>query len=398
MAAQRSQSRKIKSRTQKKTSQHSKGSAGGGHAKKIGYAVVGLGHIAQVAILPGFKNARKNSELVALVAEDPIKLKKLAKKYKVNHVYSPEEFEECLENEQVDAVYIATPNTAHQVYAESAMRKGVHVLCEKPLAADQESCEALIKAAAENPVHSMVAYRLHFDPANLKAVQIAQSGKLGDLRFLTSTFSYNIQDRDNIRLKLDQAGGPLHDIGIYCINAARYLFRAEPYEVFAFASTNPNDERFSEVDEMISVIMKFPEHRIAQFICSFGAAAISRFDLVGTKGSLAMDSAYEYVEPMELTVTINEKKQKHRFGKHDQFGAEISYFSDCILKNRAPEPSFLEGLADIVVIEAILESLQSRAPVEVRSIRKDQRPTEEQAIRMPPISKPTEIRSTGPTG
>lgn len=366
--------------------------------KKIRYAVVGLGHIAQVAVLPGFKNAKSNSELVALVSGDPLKLKKLSRQYKVASTYSYEQYDELLQSGKIDAVYIATPNTDHQIFVEKAAESGIHVLCEKPLAGDQEACRAMIRKAQQTRICAMTAYRLHFDPANLKAIQIGQSGKLGDLKFFNSIFSYNIQDPHNIRLQLDKAGGPLHDIGIYCINAARYLFQSEPTEVFAFAAKNPDDQRFSEVEEMLSVTLKFPQNRLAQFTCSFGAAVTSRFDLVGTKGSVTLDSAYEYAAGQEMTITIDEKKKKIKFKKHDQFGAEIAYFSNCVLKHQPPEPSFTEGLADVLIIEAILESLQRQKPIPVQPVQKETRPTPAQKIRKPAVPKPNVVHVSSPSG
>lgn len=367
-------------------------------SKKVRYAVVGLGHIAQVAVLPGFKNAKSNSELTALVSGDPVKLKKLSKQYKVKATYSYSNYDELLESGEIDAVYIATPNTDHLPYAIRAAEKGIHVLCEKPLAGDQESCQQMIRKVQQSGVSAMTAYRLHFDPANLKAIEVAQSKKLGDLKFFNSMFSYNIKDAKNIRLQLDKAGGPLHDIGIYCINASRYLFQDEPTEVFAYAAKDPNDRRFEEVEEMMTVLMKFPHNRLAQFVCSFGSAPTSRFDIVGSKGSVTLDSAYEYAVGQEMTIVIDEKKKKIKFKKHDQFGAELTYFSDCVLKNKKPEPSFTEGLADVLVIEAILESLQRQIPVAVQSLKKESRPTAAQKIRKPAVRKPEMVHVTSPSG
>jgi len=366
--------------------------------RKIRYAVVGLGHIAQAAVLPAFRNAKSNSELVALVSGNEKKLRQLSRRYKVKMTATYDRYEELLESGAIDAVYIATPNTDHRWFAERAAEKGVHVLCEKPLAGDQESCHSMIRKARENKVQAMVAYRLHFDPANLKAVEVAQSKKLGELRFFSSIFSFSIQDEDNIRLKVDKAGGPLHDIGVYCINAARYLFRDEPTEVFAFAATNPHDGRFKEVDEMLSVLMKFPRNRLAQFTCGFGATPTARYELVGTRGALSLDSAYEYTSPMEMTITVKEKSRRLKFKKTDQFGPEISYFSDCILKGRAPEPSFVEGLADVAIVEAILESLQRRTPVRVARVQKEIRPTPSQKMRRPPVQKPPVLHAASPSG
>src|SRR5919109_4884539 len=138
---------------------------------KIRYAVVGLGHIAQVAVLPAFAHAG-NSELTALVSDDPEKLEKLGRKYRVKNRYSYAEYDECLAGGEVDAVYIALPNHLHREYSERAARAGVHILCEKPMAVTEEDCLSMIRVAEENQVKLMIAYRLHFEEANLKAIDL----------------------------------------------------------------------------------------------------------------------------------------------------------------------------------------------------------------------------------
>ena len=200
-------------------------------SSKIRYAVVGLGHIAQVAVLPAFKNS-KNSELVAIVSGESEKLKKLGKKYRLDHVYSYQDYDRALS--EVDAVYIAVPNHLHREYAVRAANAGVHVLCEKPMAVTEEECKAMIDAAEQNQVKLMIAYRLHFEAGNLEAIRLAESGKLGDLRIFTSEFAQQVTE-DNVRVTeaTERGGGPVYDMGVYCINAARYLFRAEPTEIFA---------------------------------------------------------------------------------------------------------------------------------------------------------------------
>ena len=127
--------------------------------KTVRYGVVGLGHLAQVAVLPAFARA-PNSELFAIVSGDAAKLKKLAEKYKIEHAYSYDEYDRALA--VVDAVYLVLPNHLHREYAVRAAQAGVHVLCEKPMAVTEEECEAMIDAASANHVKLMVAYRLHF--------------------------------------------------------------------------------------------------------------------------------------------------------------------------------------------------------------------------------------------
>ena len=200
-----------------------------GEGGKVRYGVAGLGWFAQVAILPAFRHASRNSRLTALFSDDPVKLEKLGKKYGAPHLHSYDEFDEALRAGIVDAVYIALPNDLHREYTERAARAGVHVLCEKPMAVTSRDCRAMIHAAERARVKLMIAYRLHFDRGNLEAVEIVNSGKLGEPRIYNSVFANRVEDEKNIRLNpLSQGGGTLYDIGIYCLNAARYLFRSEP--------------------------------------------------------------------------------------------------------------------------------------------------------------------------
>jgi len=363
--------------------------------RKIRYAVVGLGHIAQVAVLPAFRNAH-NSKLVNIVSGEPEKLAKLGKRYHLEYVYSYEDYDKALS--QVDAVYLTLPNHLHREYAVRAAQAKVHILCEKPMAPTEEDCQAMIDAAEQNGVRLMIAYRLHFEAANLEAVRLAEGGKLGKLRFFTSEFAQNV-DIDNVRVTETTArgGGPLYDMGVYCINASRYLFGAEPIAVLGSTLDN-GEERFEKVEEMASAIMRFPDGRIATFTCSFGAADVSRYTLIGTKGFLTADPAYDYSMALKHRLTIEEKTKSTTFPKRDQFAAELIYFSDCILKNREPEPSGLEGLADVRIVEAIYQSARTGTGVQLPTLPPKRRPTVNQEIHRPSHLKPKTVKAKSPSG
>src|SRR5918999_2939864 len=338
------------------------------------YAVVGLGHIAQVAVLPAFAHA-ENSVLTALVSDDPEKLDKLGRKYKVKAQYSYDQYDECLQSGLVDAVYIALPNHLHREYGERAANAGVHVLCEKPMAVTEEDCLAMISAAEAKQVKLMVAYRLHFEEANLKAIDLVQSGKLGEPRLFDSVFTMTVKEGD-IRLNpREQGGGTLYDIGIYCINAVRNLFGAEPMEVVAFSANNGNP-RFLHCEETTSAILRFPgRERLASFTCSFGAADVSSYRVVGTKGDLVMDPAYEYAGELKQRITVNGRSRERTFAKRDQFAPELIHFSECILTGAEPEPSGWEGLADVRVIRALYRSADTAQAVSLEPFSKDDRPS-----------------------
>lgn len=364
--------------------------------RRIRYAVVGEGYISQAAVLPAFRHARKNSELAALVSGDPTKLRKLGKKYEVENTFSYEQYDECLESGAIDAVYIALPNHMHHEYTVRAARAGIHVLCEKPMAVTVVECEEMIRACKENDVELMIAYRLHFEQANLKAVSIARSGKIGEPRIFNSVFTQQVVP-GNIRLKKAMGGGTLPDMGVYCINAARYLFQAEPVEVFAVTANNGED-RFAEVEEMASAIMRFPGDRLATFTSSFGASSVSSYRLVGTKGDLRLDPAYELAGKITYFLTIDGKTREQTVPKHDQFAPELIYFSDCILNNKEPEPSGNEGLIDVAIVEALYRSAQSGRPETISTVEKRRRPSSGQEIDRPGIEEPELIDAETPSG
>ena len=361
---------------------------------KVRYAVVGLGHIAQIAVLPAFRNA-ENSELFALVSSDSAKLEKLGKKYSLEHLYAYEDYGRALSN--VDAVYLAVPNHMHREYAVRAAAAGVHVLCEKPMAVTSEECQAMITAAKQNHAKLMIAYRLHFEAGNLEAIHVARSGKLGDLRIFTSEFAQQVS-KGNIRVTepVSRGGGAVFDMGVYCINAARYLFGSEPTEIVAVTGNN-GDERFQRVEEMASVVMRFPGDRLATFTCSFGAVDISRYALIGTKGMLRSDPAYEYAMAIKHQLTVGEKTKARTFPKRDQFAAQLVYFSDCVLKDKEPEPSGLEGMADVRIVEAIYESARMKRAVHIPELPGKKRPSLSQEIHRAAHGKPSVIRAKPPS-
>ncbi len=364
-----------------------KGRTQKGTAQKVRYAVVGLGYISQIAVLPAFSHSREHSEVAALVSGDPVKLKSLARKYRIAHTYSYEQYADCLASGNIDAVYIALPNHMHRAYAESAARAGIHILCEKPMAFEEAECEAIIAEAEKAKVKLMIAYRLSW--ATCGQSRIVNSGKIGEPRIFTSSFSQQVK-AGNSRLRKDVGGGPVYDLGVYCINAARYLFRAEPEEVFAWHSGGDGD-RFREVPATTTAMLRFSGERVASFTCSFGAADRSVFEVIGTKGVLKMDPAYEMAEALKSEISIDGKTTKQVFPRRDQFAAELVYFSDCILNNEDPEPSGREGFADVRIIQALLQSAETNRPVTIRTNEVSRRPTMTQEIVRAAVTKPPQL-------
>jgi glucose-fructose oxidoreductase len=239
-------------------------------------------------------------------------------------------------------------------------------------------------------VKLMIAYRLHFEEVNLRAVDLVRSGRIGEPKFFNSSFSMTVKSGD-IRTQREYGGGTLYDIGVYCINAARYLFRAEPTKALAI-SVNGGSAKLAEVDESTASILLFEGDRVASFVTSFNAADVAEYRIVGTKGQLEVDPAYEYAEGLAYRLSVNGKTVRKRIGKRDQFAPELLHFSDCILKNREPEPSGEEGLQDVRIVEALYESARTGKAVRIPPYEERKRPTGKQRIRRPGVRKPRLVK------
>jgi predicted dehydrogenase len=364
---------------------------------RLRFAVVGQGYFSQTAVLPAFKHAR-SCELVALFSDDQAKREKLRRKHQAAFALPYEEYDDFLRSGEVQAVYIAVPNHLHRDYTMRAARAGVHVLCEKPMAVTVEECEQMIEACAENRVKLMIAYRLHLEAANLAAIEAIRKGRVGDPRYFTSAFSFQL-DEDNVRgMPTSKGGGPLYDIGTYCINAARYLFQAEPTQVTALLGYRPDQPGLERIEEQAAAVLRFPDDRLASFTVSFGGADVARYTVAGTKASLTMDPAYSHSAPIEMILEKGGgKKQRKKFPLSDQVAAELSYFAECVRIGRDPEPDGWEGLHDVAVIRAILDSARTGHAVDLHLEDRRQRPGGHQARKKPaPKGKPELVNASPP--
>jgi predicted dehydrogenase len=349
----------------------------------------GTGPPATPAALIGDLDAlsRTRPLLTAVVSGDRAKRREVAQRYRTA-AFGYEDYEACLED--VDAVYIALPNHQHAEYTIRAARAGVHVLCEKPLAVTAADCTRMIAACAKHGVKLMTAYRLHFEAINLEVVDLVRKGRIGEPKFFNSSFSMTVR-RGDIRTKKAFGGGSLYDIGVYCINAARYLFRSEPKEVMA-VSVNSGVKALAEIDESTAAILRFDGDRVASFVTSFNGGSVAEYRIVGTKGDIHVDPAYEYAEGLGYTLTVDGKPRRKTIGRRDQFAPQLIHFSDCILRDRTPEPSGEEGRQDIRIVEALYRSAATGKAVAIPPFRKTRRPTGRQRISRPGLRKPALVK------
>ena len=366
---------------------------------RVRYGVVGAGWISQAAFMPGVaQNLEKsgNSVMTAIVTGDQKKAEALGRRYGIERTYHYDAYRAALDSKGFDAVYLATPNFRHREFAVPALEAGIHVLLEKPMECTEEDCRAIEAAARASGAKLMIAYRLHFDPATLEAIRIEQSGVLGRVWLFSSTFTQPIASA-NHRASSGFWAGPVADMGPYPINAVRNLFRSEPVQVMA-VGTRQKHLGF-DFDDTVSVTLKFPGERIAQFTVGYALDTVNEYRVCGDKGTLRLDKGYAFPGPITHELTLNGDDTRTRaFGPSDQFGAETRYFSDCILQVRDPEPDGEEGRLDVRVIAAIERALTTGRPQELAPYHRTKHPVPEQGIELPVIKVPSLVNATPPQG
>lgn len=340
---------------------------------RVGFAIVGLGRLALEEILPAFAQSTK-ARPVALVSGTPDKLRAVAAQYGIapDHCLSYAEFERLQGLPGVAAVYIVLPNGLHREYTERAARIGKHVLTEKPMATSSAEARAMVAACERAGVHLMVAYRIQFEPYNMRLMEWTRSRRYGRLVGMSAI---NVQTvapdgaRQWRHKKALAGGGSLFDIGLYCINTARFLTGEEPVGLWATRYSPPDDPRYAQVEETNAFTLRFPSNALVQCFCSYGARDDKNQRLNFETAAVAMPNAYQY-QGQRMTVIGREgdatSLDEIVLAPKNQFAAEIDHFATCVLENRRPRTPGEEGVQDHVVMEAVYESERTGRPVELK--------------------------------
>jgi predicted dehydrogenase len=330
-------------------------------AKQIGYAVLGLGTVALRSVLPAFAAAGESSRLIALVSGDRAKAQTAAQQFRATP-YHYDQLRQCLQREDVHAVYIALPTSLHCDYAVEAARVGVHVLCETPMAVTADECRRMIRTCQTNRVKLMLGYRVHFRPAVQKAISFVRTGHVGMPKTFSSDFTRRIVDPESTWLQRRLGGGSVYHLGVEAIAAARSMLGIEPAQVMAM--TARTGRRFGgDVDEGAVALVRFPDERLAHLHTSFGEEHISEFTVYGEEGWIRVSGAYDIAAPSRITLVKRGERQDFDFDPSDEVAAALNYFSSAVRDDRVPEPSGVEGLEDVRIIEAIYRSARDGRPV-----------------------------------
>ena len=338
-------------------------------AKSVGYAVVGLSSISEVAVLPAFRHSKK-SRVVALVSHDLKRARELGKRFGVKGCYSYEDYDRCLSQPDVDGVFIASVNGAHAEQTIRAAAAGKHVLCEKPMANSVGDCRRMVEACHQNKVRLMIAYRKYFEPGSLALKKLVDSGKLGRLRHIFSTYTEIVDPVKAKHWQLNRrlaGGGSLMDIGIYCVNSMRFLAGSSPLDATAMSWTD-DPQRFSGVEDSIAFRLTHPGGLVCQGTSSYSAQAASFVQIHGDKGWAALNPAFAFEEERRLFGKIQGRWFEQKFKVIDEFVLELDTFATCVRQGRAPVPDGVEGMRDIATVEAIYRSAQENRTVPVEQI------------------------------
>lgn len=334
--------------------------------ERVGYAVIGLGDLTEEELYPAFGRSAR-SRLVALVSGDKEKATIQARQLglKDSDVYDYDHFEELEKRDDVQAVFIVLPNSLHREYTERAAKIGKHVLCEKPLSVSVADAEAMVETCKAANVLLMTAYRIQYTPHHQAAREMLDAGTLGRAKLMTAVDVQTEPNEGQWRLKAKLAGGgSLLDVGLYCLNTARFLTGEEPYEVFAYTHSTEGDPRFTEVEESVQFTLRFPSGLISSNFCSYGTSKHRSLRVLAEKGNLLLDPAFDYtnlrlIRDTETEVTETLVKEV------DQFALEIDHFSECVQTGQQPYTPGEEGVQDQRIMEAIYRSAKEGRPVQL---------------------------------
>ena len=322
--------------------------------QKLGIALVGLGNYATNQLAPALGHTR-HCRLAGIVTGTPAKAEAWAEKYNLSrtHIYTYQTFDRIADNEDIDIVYVVLPNAMHAEYTIRAAQAGKHVICEKPMAISSSECQAMISACDKAGVKLAIGYRLHFEPHNREAMRLGQEQVFGAVKVMEASFGFRLRNPNQWRLDKELAGGgALVDVGIYAIQAARYVTGEEPLSVTAQAfKTDP--VMFKEVDETIFWQLEFPGGAVANSTTSY-ASYVERLYATCEQGWFELGPAYSYSGIQGRT-----SQGAMAFPQVVQQAHHMDDFADCIRTDRVSAVSGQEGLRDVTIIEAIYKAVET---------------------------------------
>jgi predicted dehydrogenase len=335
--------------------------------RPLGWALVGLGSLAINQLIPALTKT-KSAKLVTLVSGHADKANALAQKYLVDpkHIYNYENFDKIKDDADVDVVYIVLPNGMHAEYAIRAAKAGKHVFSEKPMANTSVECQQMIDACKEAKKMLGIGYRMQYEPHLVEMKRLIKEGSIGKVKNVKSAFGFNLGNPSAWRLNKKLAGGgPLMDVGIYCLNSTRFALGEEPVEVSATIPDANGDERFREVEPAMDFTLTFASGAIADCKTSYREFVGNRLRVEGETGSIHMEPAFSYGGLMMGVQHGKDRPETFTPKPADQFATEIEDFSRCIIEGKPTRTPGEEGWRDMKIIEALYRSAADKKAVKL---------------------------------
>lgn len=328
-------------------------------AKKLGIALVGLGGYAGGQLAPALQET-EHCYLAGIVTGTPQKAIDWKAKYIIPdaNIYNYENFDDIKNNKDTDIVYVVLPNALHAEYVVRAAQAGKHVICEKPMAITVEECDKMIAACKEAGKLLSIGYRLHFEPYNQEMMRLGQKKIFGNIKTLEANDGMSEVKGWRLDKKL-AGGGPLMDVGIYCVQGCRYTTGLEPVAVFAVEQPKTNPEKFKSVEEALHWQMEFPDGIIAQCTASY-SKSMNLLQANAEKGWFKLSPAYPYKGQQGET-----SEGKMEFPSVNQQARQMDDFALAILEGRStPVPGEM-GRQDVKILQAIYQSMETNKRVEI---------------------------------
>lgn len=326
---------------------------------KLGIALVGLGSYSGGQLGPALLET-EHCYLAGIVTGTPEKAKKWKSQYDIpeNNIYNYDNFDSIKDNKDIDIIYVVLPNSMHAEYVKRAANAGKHVICEKPMAVTVEECDQMIEACKNAGKMLSIGYRLHFEPHNIEMMRMGKEKTFGKVNTLYA--EHGMSDSSGWRIDKKLAGGgPLMDVGIYCVQGVRYVTGLEPISVTAQQQPKKNAEKYKEVEETLHWQFEFPGGIIAECKTSY-TQSMNRLRAEGEKGWFEISPAYSYGGIKGRT-----SQNKMNFESVNQQARQMDDFAQAI-KNKRPTPVPGEmGRQDVKILQAIYKAMNSGQKVEI---------------------------------
>jgi predicted dehydrogenase len=322
----------------------------------VRWGVLSTSHFSTNKVVPAMQKG-EYCLVEAIASRNLDRAQRVAAKLHIPNAYGS--YEELLADPEIDAVYIPLPNHLHVPWSIKALQAGKHVLCEKPIALTNAQANELLVEADKHPeLKVMEAFMYRHHPQWFRVKEIIANGEIGDLRTLSSFFSYYNVNPEDIRNRVNAGGGGLLDIGCYSISLSRYCFAQDPQRVFG---TIENDPQY-KVDRLTSGIMEFAQGT-AIFTCSTQLAPFQRAHIFGTQGRIEIWAPFtpEPDKPTRILVERNGEIEQLSFEACNQYTIQGDLFSQAILDDQPVPTPLKDAVANMKVIDAIFTSAQSGA-------------------------------------